>query len=181
MEFDLDSALREIDAPAPRPASRPAPSAVQATVDTPAPPAPAAVPPAYAPAHAAVGAAPAQPAAARPAPGADNGVFERFDNELGRLPALEDAVFASDHVRSEGPNEFVTDPMRRPAAVNQPVKSKPAPAPLPAVAPPVAVTLPEPSTAPVEAVIEVPVLLTAEQVRAGVPVRVVLRVVVKDE
>jgi signal recognition particle receptor subunit beta len=61
------------------------------------------------------------PAAAPPreeSSSADDGLFEAvpegtFDLELGRLPALDEAVFASDHARDQGPDEFVTDPMRR--------------------------------------------------------------------
>jgi signal recognition particle receptor subunit beta len=193
IEFDsaIDSALREMDRPAARPAPHAAPAAspVQRTVNNPAPAVPAAPvavtpAPSAAPAGVAVAEQP-QPAA----PHTDSGGFERFDNELGRLPELDEAVFASDSARNEGPNEFVTDPMRRPSAVNAPAKPQPAPAPapLPPVAPPLAVTLPDapqPEThaeTHAETVIEVPVELSASQVRSGAPIRVVLSVRVKNE
>jgi len=51
---------------------------------------------------------------------ADDGLFESipespFDLELGRLPALDEAARASETARDQGPDEFVTDPMRRPS------------------------------------------------------------------
>jgi hypothetical protein len=120
---------------------------------------------------------------------------DSFDLELGRLPALDDASFASDSARDEGPNEFVTDPMRR-AVAQEPAPARPAapakpqaprveasapaevnmdsPAPAPAAAP-------APAPAPAEESITVPVVLTPAQIRSGLPIRLLLDIRVKDE
>ena len=79
--------------------------------------------------------APARPASAAPSAAretpADEGLFAAipdapFDMELGRLPELDEASLASESAREEGPDEFVTDPMRH-------AKPKVAPAKAPAV------------------------------------------------
>ncbi len=119
-EFDdqVDLVLREVEhEPQPHPV-------------TPVPPSPSSRP-----------AAPAPRRAASPAGGetpADEGLFAAipdapFDMELGRLPELDEASLASESAREEGPDEFVTDPMRH-------VKPK---APAKAPAPPAA-KAPEP-------------------------------------
>jgi signal recognition particle receptor subunit beta len=201
VEFDsaIDSMLREMDSPAPRPAAAPAipaaPVAPAAPVplrpSAPAPwspaasPAPAAVPtPAEAPRAAAPAAAPAfaaSPSPAREPVAIAHDEFQHghdaFDLDLGRLPSLDDASFASDNAREQGPNEFVTDPMRR--AVPAPASATaPPPAPRPA---PAAVAAPQAESAPAEVSITVPVVLTRAQIRSGLPVRVLLDIRVKDE
>jgi hypothetical protein len=162
----IDSMLREVDAPGARPAP-PSPS-VQRTVSDPRP-APAAPPrpasPERAPEPVAVAPRADRAAAAAPGPSpADSGVFERmpetFDLELGRLPALEDAAFASEHARHEGPNEFVTDPMRRPLGADGPAPR---------------------TDAPPAQTVTVPVVLTRAQLRPGTTLRVVLEIRLKDE
>ena len=206
-DFDVDSMLREMDGPGAHAAPRVAPAApappvspVQRTVSDPAP-APVAAPVAAAP-------APAQPmpSALRPAqstaPRASAPEFQHapdaFDLELGRLPALDDAHEASDSVREEGPNEFVTDPMRRAT----PVAAPPAPrieraapriepiapaAPIEAIdpVPPIEhVEHVESVQAPLShepTVISVPVVLTREQARPGASIRLVLDIRVGDK
>ena len=195
-DFDLDSMLREMDAPA-RPhapaASAPGPSpTVQATVNIPAP-RPAVQPEPVGVAAPAPAAPPARPAA--PAPAAisnDNFNTDSFDLELGRLPALDDASFASDSARDEGPNEFVTDPMRRPVAKDT-VAPRPAAPAKPAIAPRVEASAPAevnmdapapqaaPEPEPAEESVTVPVVLTRAQIRSGQPVRLLLDIRVKDE
>jgi hypothetical protein len=174
-EYDIDSMLREMDAPALHAAPQAAPAApgsahgkVSVAATAPAPPPPAR------PVPTAAAAPSPSPAAARPEPAvaaqkqslADSGVFNRspesFDLELGRLPALEDAAFASEHARHQGPNEFVTDPMRRPLAVDH--------------TPPDHVEAP-----PAPSTVTVPVVLTRAQIQPGVAIRVVLEIRVKDE
>lgn len=102
---------------------------------------------------------------------------DAFDLELGRLPSLDDAAAASDSVRDEGPDEFVTDPMRRAAPPKAPGE-KAAPSRLEtADTAPSAVASP----APADTSITVPVVLTRAQIRSGLPVRVLLDIRVKDE
>jgi signal recognition particle receptor subunit beta len=132
--------------------------------------------------------APMTPPAHGESSAADDSLFESvpgasFDLELGRLPALDEASLASDTVRDEGPHEFVTDPMRRPARTGAPAATParpaapaPAPARAPAAAPP---ARPAPATEPVS--VTVPVLLTRAQVDAGVPVRIILDIQLIDE
>jgi mutual gliding-motility protein MglA len=60
---------------------------------------------------------------------ADDGLFETipespFDLELGRLPALDEVARASETVRDQGPDEFVTDPMRRPSLADTHVTTR---------------------------------------------------------
>jgi mutual gliding-motility protein MglA len=218
VDFDLDNMLREMDSPAPRPlapappvpavapapprAAVPAPApTVQATVNVGAPaPRPAPAAPVATPVPQRTGAsapsvqATVSVAASAPAAIANenfNTGHDSFDLELGRLPALDDASFASDSARDEGPNEFVTDPMRRaqepprPAAPAKPQAPRveasapaevnmdaPAPAPAPAAAP---------APAPAEESITVPVVLTPAQIRSGLPIRLLLDIRVKDE
>jgi signal recognition particle receptor subunit beta len=130
-----------------------------------------------------------------------------FDHELGRVPALDEASIASEEARAEGPDEFVTDPMRR-------SEPKPAPAPAPApAAPPAPREVRLTPAAPVaretrvaadpnaqdtrelrvkagvrmptstvdEVRIEVPVMLTRSQLDSGAPIRIVLNVKVLDD
>ena len=113
-EFDdhVDLMLREMEHEHPTKPIAPAPSARPAPAAAPAPARPA----------------PATPSAAAETP-ADDGLFAAipespFDIELGRLPELDEASIASETAREEGPDEFVTDPMRH-------VKPKPAPAKVP--------------------------------------------------
>jgi signal recognition particle receptor subunit beta len=215
-DFDMDSMLREMDAPgthsAPRAAAAPAApvtpaSPVQRTVYTPptaAPAAPVAVAPAAAASRPAPVPAPVTPAHAGPAvtPRAPEAPAfhhapDAFDLELGRLPALDDASTASDNARDEGPNEFVTDPMRRATAVATP------PAPridrTPRVEPVAPAQTPEAveSTAVIEhvehiepvpaplshepTVISVPVVLSRAQARPGSSIRVVLDIRIGDD
>lgn len=209
IEFDnaIDSMLREMDSPATRPApiqrpfaiptprpAAPAPASapanvVQTTVNTVPATAPVRTEPSRVAAHVAAQEQPvrpvAPPVAAAPA-AISNDEFqtghESFDLELGRLPSLDDASFASDNAREEGPNEFVTDPMRRARAADAP--------PPRAVTPPRTAVLPADAVAsraeaapapPAEFNITVPVLLTRAQIRSGLPVRVLLDIRVKDE
>jgi signal recognition particle receptor subunit beta len=208
VEFDsaIDSMLREMDAPAPRPFGPPVIPAAPVTAAAPAAPAPSVQ------ATVNIAPAPARPApvageavrAAAPAPAAAPGFSaspvpapaplpahdefrhgrDAFDLELGRLPSLDDASFASDNAREEGPNEFVTDPMRRAAAPPKPAVA-PAPAPRPAAAPiaaaPAEVNMDAAAPAPSEQSITVPVVLTRAQIRSGQPVHLVLDIRVKDE
>ena len=212
-DFDMDSMLREMDAPgleavprvtpeAPAVAAAPA-SPVQKTVNTPAPASAAPVAVAPVPAAPRPSPVPAQPAAA-PAPAAP--VFQHapdaFDLELGRLPALDDAHAASDTARDEGPNEFVTDPMRRATAVATPpaprIDRAPRVEPIAPVAEPVALGEPapvvepaiehvehvEPVPAPLShepTVISVPVVLSRAQARPGASIRVVLDIRIGDD
>jgi hypothetical protein len=113
---------------------------------------------------------------------------DAFDLELGRLPSLDDASFASDTARDEGPNEFVTDPMRRavpkaaPATAPAPAPQRPAPRIDAAPAEVDMDTAPAPApAAPVEQSVRVPVVLTRAQIRSGQPVHLVLDIRVKDE
>jgi signal recognition particle receptor subunit beta len=201
-EFDdhVDNVLREVDVPTGA-----------------APPArPAAAPPKKAPARETVSATPgrrpseptapkAQPKAsprtpAQPAPRAeapaDDNLFAAipespFDLELGRLPALDEASIASESAREEGPDEFVTDPMRRAESKSEPVA---APAPRAPERPREArdareVELRDVRTAANahatqeirEVRIAVPLVLTRAQLEGGTPIRVVLDVKIIDE
>jgi len=186
-EYDIDSMLREMDAPAkapaPAPRATPAPASenVHRTVNISAPkPSVASAPVAAAPAPRAVPPAPVQSKT-------DSGVFERtpvpsFDLELGRLPALDDAATASEHARHAGPDEFVTDPMRRaerPAAQPAP-QSVPKPTLPPTLqpAPPAEVAL---ASDPAPVSVTVPVVISRAQLRPGAPLRVVLEIRLKDE
>ena len=185
--------LREMDSPAARPAPRVAPvaapaPAVHGKVNTFTP---AAAPPALE----AVAPAPPKPSTAY-APSAATQVPARgdiaprertaleshpesFDLELGRLPALDDASFASDHARNQGPNEFITDPMRRPLVADVPAPGAAPPVPAPSLAaPPLAVPALAGSE---EGSVVVPVVLTREQIRAGGPIRLLLDIRVKEE
>jgi len=122
---------------------------------------------------------------------------DSFDLELGRLPSLDDASFASDTAREEGPHEFVTDPMRRrggadavppraaspkpQAATPEPAPAQLAPeqlAPETSVSQPTASRVESPSA---EFSVTVPVVLTRAQIRSGLPVRILLDLRVKDE
>lgn len=89
----------------------------------------------------------------REATPADDGLFESipdspFDLELGRLPALDEAARASETARDEGPDEFVTDPMRRPSLADTHITTRAevvaeaAPATAPSEPTPVTVTVP---------------------------------------
>ncbi len=202
IEFDsaIDSMLREMDSPAARTAAPAAPAPRVAPVPAsampaaprvaPAPPAPvasAAQRPAPAPVTS-VQATMNTPASVRPASVSRDEFHsghDSFDLELGRLPSLDDASFASDTAREEGPNEFVTDPMRR--AVPKEATPRPAPPRAePMQTEPVQVDLPQveasrPEPAPTELSVTVPVLLTRAQIRSGLPVRVLLEIRVKDE
>ncbi len=78
---------------------------------------------------------PSRTAPAPPEAPADEGLFAAipeasFDMDLGRLPSLDEASLASETAREEGPDEFVTDPMRHAKP-----KAAPAPEPAPARAP----------------------------------------------
>jgi signal recognition particle receptor subunit beta len=211
-EYDdhVDMMLREVDAPAakpaaPKPAAKPAaPAPRKAPAPEPAPPAKAPgrrlaemiepkVPPRAAPRT------PAPPAPVAEAP-ADENLFaaipeSRFDMELGRLPELDEASEASETAREEGPDEFVTDPMRR-------VDPKPVPAKAPE--PPrelhelreagVAVeTRAQPEKREVRVAVDthttqeirevrvaVPLVLTRAQLEGGAPIRVVFDVKIID-
>lgn len=145
--------------------------------------------------------APARPAAptmVAPAPAAiANDDFQTggdsFDLELGRLPSLDDASFASDTAREEGPHEFVTDPMRRRAdaappratapnvAPQQQVQAQLAPEQLAPESPVSQFAPPRPEASSAEFSVTVPVVLTRAQIRSGLPVRVLLDIRVKDE
>lgn len=207
VDFDLDTMLREMDSPAPRPlAPAPAPAVAPAPPRAAAPaPRPAATAPVAAPAaQRAAASAPSVQATVNVAASAPSAIandnfntgHDSFDLELGRLPALDDASFASDSARDEGPNEFVTDPMRR-AVAQEPAPARPA-APAKAQAPRVeasapaevnmdapapapAAAAPTPAPAPAEESITVPVVLTRAQIRSGLPVRLLLDIRVKDE
>jgi signal recognition particle receptor subunit beta len=213
VEFDsaIDSMLREMDAPS-RPAAPPAvpapPASVQGTVNmsaaapvTPHVPAAPAPQPAATPVPRASAPVASQPAAGvqtedrrsspRPAPSVFDRAPEAFDLELGRLPALEDAAFASENARDEGPNEFVTDPMRRaPAKESNSAPARVEPRVEPRVEAPIETRIESPVDLPVEpaadaapapAVVHVPVVLTRAQARPGAQLRVVLDIRVADE
>jgi len=209
LEFDsaIDSMLREVDSPGVRPAARVAPvprpapvasaprpapvSSVQATVDgtrpapvpaspmrteAPRPPAHAA-PESLAPSGASPFFAPGHEAPASRDHAERAAAPESFDLELGRLPSLDDASFASDSAREEGPHEFVTDPMRRPLAADAATP----PRVTRAESAPVEFNVTRVESAPAEFSVTVPVLLTRAQIQAGVPVRLLLDIRVKDE
>ena len=114
--------------------------------------------------------------------------------ELGRLPALDEASVASETAREEGPDEFVTDPMRR-------VVPKPAPAKTPepvrelhelreSVAVDthsrqdvreVRVAVDAHTTQEIREVrVAVPLVLTRAQLEGGAPIRVVFDVKIID-
>lgn len=223
VEFDnaIDSMLREMDGPtarpaAPAPAPRVAPVPARPAAPAPAPVAgqsvqatmnvgastPAAVrmEPSRVAVHAAreAPARPAAPTMVAPAPAAiANDDFQTggdsFDLELGRLPSLDDASFASDTAREEGPHEFVTDPMRRRAdaappratapnvAPQQQVQAQLAPEQLAPESPVSQFAPPRPEASSAEFSVTVPVVLTRAQIRSGLPVRVLLDIRVKDE
>jgi len=90
-----------------------------------------------------------------------------FDLELGRLPMLDEAAVASDTARDEGPHEFVTDPMRRPARPEAPA--------------PTAVRAPVTPVAAEREPIAIPVVISRAHFAAGLPVRVVLEIRLKDD
>jgi mutual gliding-motility protein MglA len=173
---------------APVPAAPVAPN-VQATVN--AAHAPARPIPATSEAVRAAAPAPAPaPVFASPQPAPAQGGFrhghDAFDLELGRLPSLDDASSASDTARDEGPNEFVTDPMRRaapkPAAPAAPAAPARPAAPRVDTAPAeVNMDTVAPAPAAAEQSITVPVVLTRAQIRSGQPVHLVLDIRVKDE
>jgi signal recognition particle receptor subunit beta len=205
-------------APAPTPAPRVAPAPARSAAPAPAPvagqsvqatmnvgaPTPAAVrmEPSRVAVHAAqeAPARQAAPTVVAPAPAAiAHDDFQTggdsFDLELGRLPSLDDASFASDTAREEGPHEFITDPMRRRVGADaappraaaphvappQPAPAQLAPeqlAPEPAASQP---PTPRMEAAPAEFSVTVPVVLTRAQIRSGLPVRVLLDIRVKDE
>ena len=218
VEFDsaIDSMLREMDGPAAKqqsapkarpdasasPRSHPAPVRAEAEID-PAPAVPAKK--SSAPAAGGHETSPSYVKSAKDSSDEDTGRFEAipeaFDEELGRLPSLDDASFASDSARDEGPNEFVTDPMRRSsarpakkpkakpapsvdidAAANVAVELEPAEAPEPAPEPaPAPKRAPETVDTPLPTTVTVPVTLSRRQLRPGSMLRVVLEVTVKDE
>jgi hypothetical protein len=130
--------------------------------------------------------------------------------ELGRLPALDEASLASESAREEGPDEFVTDPMRRVEPKPAPPK---APEPVREVRPALEARAPVVDPRPVEArpvveprpVVEarpakperpaveghitqeirevrvvVPIALTRAQFEGGAPIRVVFDVKIVD-
>ncbi len=187
-EYDdhVDMMLREVDAPTtkraapPKPAPEPHPAAAPAA-------------PAKAPRPSSAGRPPA-PAPRVPEPvveAADENLFAAipsapFDSELGRLPELDEASVASENAREAGPDEFVTDPMRRvePKAPHAPktvdtrekrdagvaiaVEPRPREARVP---------VDTHSTQEVrEHRIAVPVVLTRDQLDSGAPIRIVLDV-----
>jgi hypothetical protein len=223
-EFDdhVDLVLREVDGPA--------------GAGAPAKPAPASSKPAAPPSRkgrepvtaATPGRRPTEPAGAKahpkssprmPAPSApradaptDENLFAAipespFDLELGRLPALDEASIASESAREEGPDEFVTDPMRRSEPKPAPSAAAPvAPAPAPRAPAPVAPAPRAPerpreardarevelrparpaadahSTQEIREVrVAVPLVLTRAQLEGGAPIRVVLDVKIIDE
>lgn len=212
-EYDdhVDMMLREVDAPAAKPvAPKPAAPAAKPSAPTRTAPAPPPTPAAKAPgrrlAEMIEPKAPPRPAPRAPAPPApvaeapaDENLFaaipeSRFDMELGRLPELDEASMASETAREEGPDEFVTDPMRR-------VDPKPAPkAPEPprelhelreaSVAveshPPqekreVRVAVDAHTTQEIREVrVAVPLVLTRAQLEGGAPIRVVFDVKIID-
>jgi signal recognition particle receptor subunit beta len=188
-DYDIDSMLREMDAPASKPLPRSAPVPPAQRAPEPAQrtvnpsPSPRVAPASTQPVQVATHAQPAAPGKSL----ADSGEFERspesFDMELGRLPSLDDAAFASENARHEGPNEFVTDPMRRAAPPEKPAPKAPA---APVAPPQRAVEVHLEDEVPVaarvgEAVVTVPVTVSRAQLQPGVPLRVVLEIRVKDE
>jgi hypothetical protein len=205
-EFDdhVDLMLREVDAPSAKaPAAK---KGERASVMPPTAPPPRRAkeapesPPRPQRAHGAP--APTPPAAESPA---DENLFAAipeapFDLELGRLPSLDEASIASEEARREGPDEFVTDPMRRAepkaAPVPAPARDTRAPAAKPAppesrpkrdAAPAATQTVERPlrddeseETALDEVRLEVPVVVTRAQLESGAPVRIVVDVKVVD-
>lgn len=197
-EFDdhVDMVLREVDTPSARKAAAPEkPTAPAARKPT--------APPAKAPARrpAAAEAKPAQQPADAPA---DETLFAAipdtpFDMELGRLPALDEASMASETARDEGPDEFVTDPMRRsdpkPAApksvaparetavreandtTSLAVEARPEARPVREVRPAVDAHITQELR---EVRVAVPLALTRAQLEGGVPIRIVLDVKIVD-
>jgi signal recognition particle receptor subunit beta len=105
-------------------------SALRESPATPRTAEPRAAPPKRAAAAPPKAAAP-EPAAPDPTPATeDDEVFEAvpdspFDDQLGRVPELDEAAIASDNARDEGPDEFITDPMRQRPARPEPPKAFP--------------------------------------------------------
>jgi signal recognition particle receptor subunit beta len=136
-EFDdhVDLVLREVEAPAGK--ASPAKAAAAGPRKAPAREAVATPAPGRRPSSPAAPKAPAKPSPRTPAPSSssaeapvDDNLFAAipespFDHELGRLPALDEASIASESAREEGPDEFVTDPMRR--SEPQPAPAAPSP------------------------------------------------------
>jgi signal recognition particle receptor subunit beta len=195
-EFDdhVDMVLREVEPPAGRPATKPAapaarPAAPQAKPGAPAPrkAAPVPAPPARPLGQKAPAYAPAATAPTLDAP-ADENLFaaipeSSFDMELGRLPELDEASLASETAREEGPDEFVTDPMRRVEAKAAPVKAPEPPLEVREVLEvrEARVAVDTHTTQEVREVrVAVPLVLTRAQLEGGAPIRVVLDVRIVD-
>ncbi len=186
-EFDdhVDLVLREVDVPqSATPASQPGVPAAKPGARAPVrEPAPAAKAPTRRPVEATgAKAAPRAPAAPGEGP-LDENLFAAipespFDMELGRLPALDEASIASESAREEGPDEFVTDPMRRVEPKPAPVKApEPPRAARPAPEAPAAVAVEAHVTQEVREVrVVVPLVLTRAQLEGSAPIRVVLDV-----
>jgi signal recognition particle receptor subunit beta len=112
-------------------------------------------------------------------PPADDGLFESipespFDLELGRLPALDEAARASESARDEGPDEFVTDPMRRPSLADTQATTR---AEVMREAPAAPVAAAEPTTL----TLTVPVTLKRSQLRKASAVKLVVDLRLTDE
>jgi hypothetical protein len=195
VDHAIDFALRESPGQGSAGAP-PKPAAPKPAAQRPAPPKAAA--PKAAPAKAA--AAPA-PAPASPADADD--LFEAipdsgFDAELGRLPSLDEASAASDTARDQGPEEFVTDPMRHAP------RRDPAPRPAPGAASPVftrpaakpaqpeqpaAAARPAAARPTTRAMVSIPIVeelhttvyITRAQLERSSSIRVVVDVEVEDE
>jgi hypothetical protein len=106
-----------------------------------------------------------------------------FDMELGRLPELDEASLASETAREEGPDEFVTDPMRRVEAKAAPVKAPEPPLEVREVLEvrEARVAVDTHTTQEVREVrVAVPLVLTRAQLEGGAPIRVVLDVRIVD-
>jgi signal recognition particle receptor subunit beta len=208
VDHAIDFALRE----SPGQRGGDAPARPEAT--RPAPPRPAAPKPAAPAAAAPRDAEPAvaeRPAAKTAADGED--LFEAipdsgFDADLGRLPSLDEASAASDSARDQGPEEFVTDPMRhvprrdaapKPApaapAPTSPILGRPAQKPAPAEkaagAPrPAAAAKPAPAARPMSrSMVSIPIVeelhttvyISRAQLERSSSIRVVVDVEVEDD
>jgi hypothetical protein len=111
---------------------------------------------------------------------ADDGLFESipespFDLELGRLPELEEAARASETARDQGPDEFVTDPMRRPSLADTHITTRAEVASEPAA--PASTAEPEPASVTVR----VPVAIRRSQLRRAGGFKLVLDVRVTED
>ena len=121
---------------------------------------------------------------------ADDGLFESipaspFDLELGRLPALDEAALASESARDEGPDEFVTDPMRRPSLADTQVTTRTEVTREPeAERKPEVALEPEPAPAepePTSVTVRVPVAIRRSQLRRAGGFKLVLDVRVTED